>query len=93
MSVIKNRRYGQWAGNPNGIAEDDTRCREEVWPRDGWMPYQCRRKRGHGPKGEFCKQHARRLAEIREKEEEPIMGCEIWGNVIVCGPCVGSKDD
>lgn len=65
MSVPKNRRYGEWAGNPAGQKEDPTRCREEVWPRDGsWTPYQCLRKRGHGPKGEFCSLHAK-LYEVK----------------------------
>jgi hypothetical protein len=55
------RRYGQWAGNPKGEEEDPTRCVKEVWPSDGWTPYQCPRKRGHGPDGLYCKQHAKRF--------------------------------
>lgn len=71
MSIPKNRRYGQWAGNPDGMAEDSTRCREEVWPRDaGWMPYQCQRNRGHGPRTELCAQHAK-LYENRKKQNHP----------------------
>jgi hypothetical protein len=54
-------RYGVWAGCPQGQAEDLTRCIEEVWPTDGsWIPYQCSRKRGHGPDGLYCKQHAKK---------------------------------
>lgn len=62
MSFPKNHKYGQWGGNPGGVKEDLTRCREEVWPGNGggWIPYQCLRKRGHGKGGEFCKQHARK---------------------------------
>ena len=66
MSVPENHRYGQWAGNPAGAAEDGERCREEVWSRGGgWIPSQCLRKRGHGPNGDFCKQHANRKAEVK----------------------------
>ena len=53
-------RYGVWQGCPLGQAEDLTRCIEEVWPSDGWVPYQCCRKRGHGPEGSYCKQHAKK---------------------------------
>lgn len=53
------RRYGQWAGNPQGQPERLMDCREEVWPEHG-MAYQCQRKRGHGLNGWFCKQHAKR---------------------------------
>jgi hypothetical protein len=61
MSVIVNgeRRYGVWGGCPKGQSEDPTRCIEEVWPIGGWNPYQCSRKRGHGPDGLYCKQHAK----------------------------------
>lgn len=53
-------RYGTWAGNPKGSAEDTTRCRYEVWPNErGLIPHQCRRKRGHGYRGWFCNQHAK----------------------------------
>ncbi len=54
------RRYGEWAGNPDGVPEDTERCIEEVWPQDEWNPRQCGRKRGHGPEGCYCKQHAKR---------------------------------
>lgn len=63
MSKPNNGRYGQWAGNPRGHAEDKTRCVEEVWPNDrGVIQHQCYRKRGHGPNNEYCKQHAQRIA-------------------------------
>lgn len=66
------RRYGRWAGMPNGIREDVTRCIEEV--HDGHLFHQCGRKRGHGPDGLYCKQHdpaevARRKAEADAKSE------------------------
>jgi len=63
MSTPKNKRYGEWAGNPKGTAEDKKRCAMEVWPSSGgWIPYQCLRRRGQGPKGEYCRQHAAMLA-------------------------------
>jgi len=51
------RRYGVWNGCPMGRAEDLTLCIEEVWSR---IPHQCRRIRGHGPDGLYCKQHAKK---------------------------------
>ena len=59
MIEEKPRRYGQWAGFPQGRAEDKNRCAEEIWPYPGWVPRQCTRKRGHGPGGQYCKQHAK----------------------------------
>ena len=62
MSTMKpaNGRYGQSALNERGDAEDPTRCVDEVWngPR-GMTSSQCRRRRGHGPDGEWCRQHAK----------------------------------
>ena len=52
------RRYGKWAGQPEGVKEDTSRCVAQV--RDDYMnSYQCCRKRGHGIEGLFCKQHAK----------------------------------
>lgn len=55
------RRYGQWAGNERGVAEDPKRCIEAVM--DGYHQKQCARKRGHGKDGLYCKQHAKRNPE------------------------------
>ena len=67
-----DRQYGVWAGNPQGVPEDKTKCVEEVptrtWGMEnmrwaavaGWRKYcysQCSRKRGHGPGGLYCAQH------------------------------------
>lgn len=52
------RRYGKWAGSPAGHAEDKTKCVAEIPAPPSWQRVQCSRKRGHGPNGEFCKQHA-----------------------------------
>lgn len=66
------RRYGEWAGDPQGRPEDETRCIEEVWPREiGWIAYQCTRKRGYGPGGLYCKQHAK-MIEDREARNAAI---------------------
>ncbi len=57
------RRYGQWAGNERGIKEDTARCIVEVWPASGagtFIPSQCKRKRGYGADGLYCKQHQKR---------------------------------
>lgn len=53
------RRYGQWAGNPTGTPEDPARCVMEVWR--SMYSHQCLRPRGHGPLGEYCAQHAKRV--------------------------------
>ena len=60
-SIINGqRRYGCWGGNPNGMREDPELCIEEVLPTHGsWIPRQCSRKRGHGPDGCYCRQHAK----------------------------------
>lgn len=64
----KLRRYNVWAGNPNGVPEDVTRCIREI----GGLAhqYQCMRKRGHGPDGLYCKQHDPRRIEAREKARQ-----------------------
>jgi hypothetical protein len=53
------RRYGTWAGKPDGHPEDLARCIESVYVHGRYVPAQCSRNRGHGPDGEFCKQHAK----------------------------------
>ena len=54
----KDYRYGENSYN-KGSPEDPKRCIVEVFSADGWRSYQCQRKRGYGPNGEQCKQHAR----------------------------------
>ena len=54
------RIYHKWAGNPRGTPEDETRCVREVWEKGRAIrSYQCLRKRGYGPNGLYCKQHAK----------------------------------
>lgn len=58
------RRYGQWAGNPRGMAEDKTLCIVEVAEAGRSVLFrQCQRKRGYGPDGAYCPIHAKRLGE------------------------------
>jgi hypothetical protein len=64
MRIINGeRRYGVWGGCPMGQAEDPTSCIEEVWSPG--YPQQCSRKRGHGPDGLYCKQHAKKHMEAQ----------------------------
>lgn len=52
------KAYGQWTGNPKGIAPDYSRCCKAVHHDYSWAgPKQCQRKNGHGPDGAYCKQH------------------------------------
>jgi hypothetical protein len=62
------RMYGQWAGNPKGYREDPARCIIEVYPTRCWISYQCKNKRGHGKDGLYCKHHAKKDEEIRERQ-------------------------
>ena len=58
MTINGPRRYGEWGGRPNGVAEDPTRCIKEIFSeRRGAIPYQCQYKRGHGKDGLWCKRH------------------------------------
>lgn len=56
------RRYGCWAGKPEGDREDLNCCAESVSGSlmSGMISKQCSRKRGHGHNGEYCKQHAKK---------------------------------
>jgi len=60
---LTERRYDVSSVNPKGIPEDKTRCVAEVTDWSGWHQYQCQRKRGYGPNGEYCKQHAKIIKE------------------------------
>jgi hypothetical protein len=51
------KRYGQWAGNANGFAENPKRCIEEVYEKIGLRWHQCSKTRGHGPDGLYCHIH------------------------------------
>jgi len=53
------RRYGKWGWNEVGVKEDPRCCVIEIQPHHTSVPRQCSSVRGHGPNGEFCKQHAK----------------------------------
>ncbi len=55
MSEVKPRTYGpSWSQR----LEDPARCVESVHERGrGVCSYQCAKKRGFGPNGEYCKTH------------------------------------
>jgi len=60
------RRYVVWPGYSTGIHENKTRCVASVaptYPTVVPIKFQCSRKRGHGPGGEYCRQHAKKVAE------------------------------
>ena len=63
------RIYDQWAGRPKGIPEDPARCVAKVTDFSGWHVYQCSRKRGYGPNGEYCKQHAKKFQNMEDNAQ------------------------
>lgn len=56
------RRYGSWAGDPDGKKECPDRCIAEVAEGRSALFYQCQKPRGKGPDGLYCGVHARQLA-------------------------------
>lgn len=55
-------RYGEWAGNPKGMAYWPNRCAYEICDYEIWTDgnySQCSRNPGYGPDNLYCKQHAR----------------------------------
>lgn len=48
----------------DGAFEDLTRCVKEIGEPPRYIHWhQCKRKRGHGPEGFYCKQHAKQKEE------------------------------
>jgi hypothetical protein len=62
------RRYAAWAGRPEGVKEDVTRCVASVRDSGGWHSYQCERKRGFGPEGLYCRQHSNAIERAKQEE-------------------------
>lgn len=58
------RRYGRWAGNPKGVPENTEKCAANIWI--DMRSFQCDRKRGFGPNGLYCKQHAKMIEAGKE---------------------------
>ncbi len=47
---------------------DPTRCAKIVSEPPWYLhSHQCSRKKGHGPEGSFCKQHAKQIAEREQR--------------------------
>ena len=57
------KRYGANAAN-KGELEDVTKCIKQIWSENGFKSWQCKRKRGHGPEGLYCKQHGKRIEQL-----------------------------
>ena len=57
--MSEERRYGVWAGRPKGRPENRYHCIKEIGR--GCYGYQCTRKRGLGPDGLYCLQHAKMI--------------------------------
>jgi hypothetical protein len=59
-----NDARGDWR-----VPEDVSRCAEEVATPPYYIDFhQCTRKRGHGPDGLYCKQHAKGYATVELEE-------------------------
>ena len=71
-NIVNGKRiYGAWAGNPVGTPEDTTRCIEEVMESGrGSFFYQCRKKRGHGEGGLYCKIHDPEYIKARQQSRQ-----------------------
>lgn len=72
MKIIDEiRRYGCWAGRPNGTPEDPTRCVKEIHTGERGMGFrQCSRKRGYGPNNLYCKIHVPATLEAKRKAQD-----------------------
>ena len=67
---IKETRYGQWPGDPQGRAYVSGQCAEEVPNSEGWGFHQCYRKAGHGQESLFCWQHKNsQIAGLRKEAQ------------------------
>lgn len=63
---LSSKLYGITSDHPEGTPYLPNWCAEEIWfpvgsPDEDLM--QCSRRNGHGPKGLYCKQHAKRYEE------------------------------
>ncbi|MCK5606276.1 hypothetical protein KAR91_30530 [Candidatus Pacearchaeota archaeon] len=66
--MTEKRVYGRdKIDNPNGTPEDKSRCIIKIMGERCEASYQCSRKRGHGPDGLLCKQHAHKEAMWEER--------------------------
>lgn len=67
---LYKERYGARASYKTGSPPDYARCCEEVadYSTNRLHYHQCRRKRGHGPDGAYCKQHDPEAMQRRSDE-------------------------
>ncbi len=68
-------RYNRWGGNSKGTPFNPACCAwESIGSERGALPWQCRRKPGHGPENIYCKQHAKmaggRIEATAEREKQ-----------------------
>jgi len=63
------RMYGA-DGFSKGDSEDPERCIASVWYK--FSEYQCARKRGYGPDGAYCEQHAKQKEEEKKWSQQSI---------------------
>lgn len=63
------RRYGTWAGNPKGQAEDLNCCIEAVYSTGRYISGQCSRRRGWGLNCDFCLQHSKKHPVLPSPQE------------------------
>jgi len=62
---MKERTYGLF----NKVPEDKTRCIKSIHGGERWPSFhQCRRKRGYGPDGLYCKIHDPEAVKKRKEE-------------------------
>jgi hypothetical protein len=64
------KRYGQWAGRPNGQAYKPEQCKYEVFSSKMMIGAQCSRPCGYGEDGLYCKQHAKKHPAVETLKEE-----------------------
>lgn len=71
LTSLHQKSYGAWAGNNAGHAPDPKLCCESVSDSGrSMLTHQCRRKRGWGPEGAYCKQHSPESVAARRADEE-----------------------
>ena len=60
MQEYPQKVYGAWGGNPKGNPYKPDRCAKALFGNAWDVGRQCSRPSGHGDRGLFCKQHAKR---------------------------------
>lgn len=86
--MSEHRTYGGGVHDKR-VREDTSRCISEVWGL-GWGSHQCTRKRGNGPDGLYCTQHANKIQkrlddEVLYKKQHEMMR-EEWALEKLHGP-------